>query len=41
MSDYYRLTQAVLSLPHVEEVDLDFYLGIEHDDSGLSNRARY
>jgi len=33
LSDYYRFTQVVLSLPPMEEVDLDVDLGIEHDDS--------
>jgi len=41
MSDYCRFAQVVLSLPPMEGVDLDFNLGIEHDDSGPSNGARY
>ena len=39
MSDYCKFTQVVLSLPLMEGVDLDFGLGIEHDDSDSSDGA--
>ena len=29
MSDYCRFAQAVLSLPHMEDFDVDFDLGVE------------
>jgi len=37
ISDYCRFTQAVLSLRPTEGVDLDFGIGIEHDDSAQSD----
>ena len=40
MSEYCRFAQVVLSLPPLEGVDLDFDLGIEHDDSGQFDRPR-
>jgi len=41
MSGYYKFAQVVLSLPPMERVDLDFDIGIEHDDNGPSDGARY
>ena len=41
MSDYCRLAQVVLSLSYIDVVDLDFDLGIEHDDSDPSGGAHY
>jgi len=41
VSDYCRFAQVVLSLPPMEGVDLDFDLGIEHDNSSPSNGAHY
>ena len=41
MSDYCRFAQLVLSLPPIEVVNLDFDLGIEYDNSGSSDGARY
>jgi len=41
LSDYYRVAQLVLILPHIEGVDLNFDLGIQYKDSGSSNGARY
>ena len=40
MSDYCKFAQVVLSLPHMERVDVDFDLGIEQDDSGRSDGPR-
>jgi len=37
MSDYCKFAQVVLSLTPMEGVDLDFDMGIEHDNSGQSN----
>ena len=41
MCDYCTFVQVVLSLPHIEGVDLDFDLGTEHDDNGSSDEPRY
>ena len=41
MSDYCKFAQVVLSLPPMEGVNLDFDLGIEHDDSGPFDGACY
>ena len=40
-SDYYMFAQVALSLPPMEKVGLDFDPGIEYDDSGPSDGARY
>ena len=41
MSDYCRFVQLILSLPSMEGTNLDFDLGIEYNDSSLSDGARY
>jgi len=41
MSDYCRFTEVTLSLPPMKGVNLDFDLGIEHDDSGPCDGALY
>jgi len=40
MGDYCRFVQVVLSMPPMDEFDVDFYLGVEQVDGDLPDKVR-